>query len=255
MGAEHTLARIQEDFAAGLDDPAARRALLPVLRGDPAIAHARLALYARQLAGIRERALGANYPLLKRALGEDAFFELSKAYARRFPSRSGDLNRFGESMTSFLEEHVEGDLPAWLPDLARLEWAVHCAHYACDAVPVSASLLASLSPGELDAWPVSLHPACSFHASPWNLAILWQPSPEVLAPPLDVTGAAVALVWRRVWKATVRRLAPGEATALTALKSGERLGAALEHACDVDPAIDAASLVERWLRDGLIVAR
>ena len=44
-----------------------------------------------------------------------------------------DLNRLGAHLPAFLVSFSPVAPYPWFPDLAALEWAAHCAHYAADA--------------------------------------------------------------------------------------------------------------------------
>jgi hypothetical protein len=84
------------------------------------------AYYARLL-----ECLGACYPVLKRALGDEVFDSFAFEYLQRYPSRSYTLDRLGENFACFLDEtrperETAGavDWPDFLVDLATLEWTI-----------------------------------------------------------------------------------------------------------------------------------
>jgi hypothetical protein len=77
------------------------------------------------------------------------------------------------------------------------------------------------------------------------------------APPQAARGAQTAWVlWRRDLIVRWRSLAADEAVALDALRSGAPFGEICELLCEhVDPdgaGMHAASLLKRWLNDGLL---
>ena len=49
------------------------------------------------------------------------------------PSRSGDLNDYGEDFADFLADYPHARELSYLPDVARLEWLVQIVYYAADA--------------------------------------------------------------------------------------------------------------------------
>lgn len=70
-----------------------------------------------------QEALEADYPGLRRYLGDGAFAELARLYIRENPSRSYTLNRLGDGLPEFVSK-VEGlPRPAFVRDLARFELA------------------------------------------------------------------------------------------------------------------------------------
>jgi hypothetical protein len=107
----------------------------------------RLAIYANAYHTRLLECLGEVYPMLKRALGEEAFEGFAFGYLQDYPSRSYTLNALGKHFPRYLQEtrptgsdaeaesadpeSAEGpgplarDWPDLLIDLARLEWAIY----------------------------------------------------------------------------------------------------------------------------------
>jgi len=69
-------------------------------------------------------ALAADFPGLKRALGDAAFRSFVRKYVQDFPSTSYTLNRLGDHVPEFLARTGRWPHRAFLRDLARLELAV-----------------------------------------------------------------------------------------------------------------------------------
>jgi hypothetical protein len=92
----------------------------------------RLSIYANAYYARLLECLGACFPVLQRALGDDLFESFAFEYLQRYPSRSYTLDRLGESFPRFLEETRpdretgEGGVawPDFLIDLATLEWTI-----------------------------------------------------------------------------------------------------------------------------------
>jgi len=94
----------------------------------------RLSIYANAYYARLLECLGACFPVLKRALGDDVFDSFAFEYLQRYPSRSYTLDRLGENFARFLDEtrpeREEGgepsgvDWPDFLIDLATLEWTI-----------------------------------------------------------------------------------------------------------------------------------
>ena len=93
----------------------------------------RISIYANAYYSRLLECLGANYPILKQALGEEVFDSFAFEYLQSYPSRSYTLDHLGESFAKFLEETRPEEDPAdseevgwpdFLIDLATFEWAV-----------------------------------------------------------------------------------------------------------------------------------
>lgn len=91
----------------------------------------RLSIYANAYYARLLECLGACFPVLKRALGDEVFDSFGFEYLQRYPSRSYTLDRLGENFARFLDEtrpdRETGGSPDWpdfLIDLAMLEWTI-----------------------------------------------------------------------------------------------------------------------------------
>ena len=238
----------QHAFAAALLAPSEAAAALEQWQGGDCTA--RFALYRGNLTETWRKTLGAAYPVVAQLVGAAFFGALAAAYGRAHPSDSGDLNRFGAHFASFLAAfpHV-ADLP-YLPDMARLEWALHRAHYA-PAGPDSAAHAAwfgALTPAQLEEARLPLQRCCTLLASPWAIVPLWlahqadgPPFPDEMAAP------GAALVCRPRWKSEVLPLDAASAAALAVLDGGGTFGAALDAAFDCDQQWEMAEQLQRWI--------
>ena len=246
------LAAGQQAFATALLDTAAT---LPSFTGE--VVSERFALYRGNLSTAWRRTLGHAYPVVLALVGEQFFAGLARAYGRQYPSDSADLNHFGASFTDFLSSFPPAAELPYLPDMARLEWAVHLAHYAADAQTLAPEALAALPPDQLEARRFALHPACALLASTWQVAALWQAHQEGEGQgmfPRDMQVASCALVCRPRWKAQVLVVDAAAHAALLVLQQGQTFGAALDAAFERDPAFDLAAHLRQWLAHAVLAA-
>ncbi len=252
--ANPTPAQSQQLFADALVDPGAAPPALALWRPHQHNDH-RLTLYRGNLAATAAKALAAAYPVIAALVGHAFFGALAHAYVRAQPSQDGDLNRFGAQLGDFLDDFPPAATLPYLADMARLEWAVHRAHYAADAAPVTAQQLGALAPTQLEAARLRLHHACVPVQSAWAVVSLWlahQPA-SGHAFPADMAVAEVGVVARLGWYAMVAPLGRGSHAALAALHAGGTFGAALDAAFAVDEQFDVAGQLQRWLALQLIV--
>jgi len=241
---------LQTRFAKGLltagDDPA------HLFRGDPALTARRFALYRGNLTANWDRSLGIAYPVLRKLVGAELFRGLAREYGRAVPFVEGDLNRFGESLADFLQDFLPvADYP-FLPDMVRLEWALHRAHYAADTPALSLTALAEVGADTLGEMHLCLREACTLLRSSWAIAQVWKAhQPEGPPWPEDIAKSSLCLVCRPRWRPEVIALSPGDYEALRALEDGESLGVALETATVVDPDFSPAHALPAWLQAGI----
>ena len=251
-----SLEALQSAFADAMTDPASAQALLPRLACRDARDDERVALYRGNIVAAWQKALANAFPVVKALVGEAFFDALARVHGRACPSASGDLNRFGEALPDFLSTFEPVQSLPYLPDVARLEWLAHRAHYAADAAPLSRTRIASLLPHELLDARFALHPACAWLRSDYPIATTWlahQPGTTVELPD-TLDSEEIALVVRPRWRAEVVPSTNAEIAALEALRAGEPLEAAIVAALDIDASFAMATALVRWLDLGVITA-
>lgn len=248
------LAAGQSAFANGLfalaDSGPALASFMPGGRNEQ-----RYALYRGNLSATWAKTLAAAYPVITQLVGDEFMAALGKEYGRAHPSASGDLNQFGGHFAAFLAGFPHtADLP-YLPDMARLEWTLHRAHYAQDAPALAASDLAAVPPDELETARLRLRPASAALAFEWNVVPLWLAHQPAGPPfPDDMHVPSHGLVVRPRWKTELLPLTPAAQAALAVLQAGGDFGAALDAAFDIDEAFDVAGQLQAWLDHAVFTA-
>lgn len=206
-----------------------------------------LLAYRVNAQALAARALGAVHGRLRELLGDEDFAAMAWAFWRLEPPLRGDLAAWGEGLAAFLASR--SDIPPHLPDLARLEWAMHAAERAADA--------------ELDA--VSLAQLAGEGAA--VLRLLLRPGTRLLF--VDAQAAAwlgadpegqprpAVLVWRQHWRARLAVLPPAQAEFTQRVLDAQPLQQALDSTLQTheDFAFDAwlqRSLAEAWLQGAAV---
>jgi hypothetical protein len=246
-----SLRETQLEFAAALSAPAATEA-------DDADLEVRVAIYRANGRSNYRNALAASYPVVRRLTGALFFDAAVDAFVVAHPPVSGDLNVYGEHFAVFLERYAPAaDLP-YLPDVARLEWAIDEANRAADAPRVPDAVLAALSsvaPERLPNVRLALDPSCRLLRSRYPILRIWRANQPDRAGDerivLDEGG--VALVVRRDADGiAVATVADGEHAWLAALARRETLGAAIEAAVAKDPSFDLGASLRAHIAAGTI---
>ena len=281
------LRRQQQAFAAAVLAQGTGTGAEPLLRRGPTGTAPALGVYRHAYRARLVGALRDNFEILARALGDQAFEALARAYIAAHPSRQPSMRWFGDQLTAFIDQRLAADdglvaHPA-LADLARMDWALRGAFDAADAPVITRQALAALPP---DAWPglrLVLHPSVRQLALHWAVEAAWhalrtaadgagsdaidadgadsadstEGDPELPAP---AELAHALLVWRRGLETQWRSLAAAEAALLHAVANGVCFGDLCEQAAALvapDAGADAAvplvvGLLEQWLADGLV---
>ena len=204
----------------------------------------RIAIYRNTVFANYRNALGATYGVVQQLVGVPFFAAAVDTYVLACPSAGGDLNVYGGSFGDFLASYPHArDLP-YLPDVARLEWAVDEAGRAADPGGMPEALLAALGTIPADritAQRFVLDPTCCFVDSAYPVLRIWQVHQPGWEGDIAVAfgaGSDHLLVRREAGGVVIERLAPGDFALLRALAGGDDLASALDAALTAEPAFD-----------------
>ncbi len=218
---------------------------------DPA---GRMAVYRGNVLGSWQRALAASFPVIGELVGEDFLAALAREYGHARPSPDGDLNLFGTGFAEFLAGFAHVAHLPYLPDMARLEWLLHRAHYAPDTPPLDAAVFGTLTPEQFGACRLTLHPAAAPFASQWAVVPLWLAHGQDGGAFPAIDEPSWGVVCRPAWRATVLVQDVAAHAALRELADGGTIGAAFEAGCRVDAGFDGGAALRQWLRHGAFAA-
>ena len=133
----------------------------------------RLAVYAGGYVARIRQALAEAYEAVRHVVGARAFTELARGYAGRHPSQHYNLSLAGRHLPAFLAEWPLTLTLPFLPDLARLEWAVRQAFHAFEAPPLDPRRFARLPLEDWGRARVVFQPSVGLIASAWPILDIW----------------------------------------------------------------------------------
>jgi hypothetical protein len=253
MRAAPTLPELQRQFLAALyaapgDDPG-------FVAGNGLAPAARLRIYRHSSEAIHTAALRTSYPAVLALVGEDFFEQTALAYRRAHPSRSGNLQAFGDGFAEYLESLPATDALAYLPDVARLEWLRQESALAADATPATLEAFARCRDGAFRSVRIDLLPNLRLLASRYQVLTIWryalQPTSEGLT--LDGTGENVML-WREDGEVAMAPLDGASFACIAALARGDTPAAAGTQAQACDPDFDLEVCLASLIRHSVIAA-
>ncbi len=197
--------------------------------------------------------LEARFPVTARIVGEAFFRAMARVYVEQEPPRSPVLLAWGAGFPDFIAAFEPAQDLAYLPDVARLEWARQAAYHAADATPLGAEAFAEVAPEETAGLVLDLHPSAWALDSRHAIATIWEAnSAKGDVGPIDVGQAESALVVRPHLDVNVHRIPDGGAAFIAALAEGLTLGAAYEAAHTAAPGFDLAANLAGLIRAGAI---
>jgi hypothetical protein len=235
------LREMQEAFRAGIFGPDATAACRHIAP-DRIPPDRRLAIYRSNTLISLTNSLMAAFPAVYRALGDHAFRIAAVRYIRRRPPQVPQLLAYGDGFPEFLTGFEPARPIAFLPDLARLEWARQEALFAPEAEPLAP---ASLQAVPAEAYPglrFSPHPSARMVRSAFPVQTIWQAAqaPDGAAPaPAEIAGEAeTVLLVRPQMALAAHRLSPGDAALVEAFAAGRSLAEAAEAAAEAEADFD-----------------
>lgn len=170
-----TLRDIQRDLAhsvmGGDDAVAVGRMLGHVAEGAAA---ERLNIYRNNVAMSLVRALRATFPAIDRLVGPTFFDGAARAFIVRCPPRTACLDDYGGEFPGFLAGFAAAAALVYLPDVARLEWAVNRALHAPDAPALPPGALAGVAGHEHGRVAFVRHPSVRLLAVRYPVEAIWR---------------------------------------------------------------------------------
>jgi hypothetical protein len=229
-----TLRELQRDFAAAMtspDDASGAPAALELIRGGTDIARQRIAIHRNTMSSVLATALQLTYPAVAALVGPAFFDQAARAFATQHRPHAALLDLYGGEFPDFLAGYAPAQSLAYLPDVARLEWAVDQTSRAGtgDDGEIRVAL-----PGVTLTLPSSLTVlAADYPAEAIRRAVLGGDEDAIAAiDPAASPGAAA--IWGAQDGAATAALGPGAAAFLGALLRGLDAEAALAVAAAVD---------------------
>lgn len=217
-----------------------------------------LQVYQANRAVLAERTLASTYPVVCQLIGAESFAPLARHFWKQHPPLRGDMALWGAQLADFLAAAPQLAGEPFLADVARIEWALHRAASAADAVLDAASF--ALLSNANDTQPVSLalHPGTAMLVSAYpvvsivNAHLTSQPTLDEAARLLQLGKGECALVWRQGFKPTVRTLSRAEFQLVAALEKGLSLETALSLGIQVEPHFDFNTWLAQAVQTGLV---
>ena len=228
-----------------------------IIAGRGLDAEARIRVYRNNVFSNYRAAMREVYPVVLALVGEPFFHRAADTYATSYPSHSGDLNDFGGEFGDFFAGWPPAAQLPYLPDVAKLEWAVERVFHAAEAPPLDLSALAAVAQEELPGLRFALHPASRIVRSPYPILRIWQVNQTSFTGDQSVdlcAGADSLLVIRRSGTVELERLSPGELELLQALGGNLTFAQAHARALEADSGLDLTALLRHHILGGTLVA-
>jgi hypothetical protein len=233
-------------FSQGLLDPD-----LPLADGMKQGSTRRFGVYRNNVTVGLVRAMEANFPVVRRLLGEAYFEGFVREFVQRHPPRSPLMFLYGEAFSTCLAEDDDLQEYPYLADIARLEQQVRTSYHEADAPSVSVSEVSQITEDALMQAVFIPHPAMAIVSSPFAIHSIYRANrANVLEAVENPAEAQSVLVTRPNHEVVLDKLNQGQRAFVQSLASGCPTGTAVETAFDADESFDLTIAISTVLTSG-----
>jgi putative DNA-binding protein len=212
----------------------------------------RLQIYRNNSLISLTEALKATYPVLYRLVGDGFFRTTAIAFIQTHPPREPRLSAYGAAFAAFLAQYPPASALVYLPDVARLEWAMNAAWHAPGAPVLAPAEMAAAAETMID---LQLHPACHLLSSPWPIEQIWRANQSdgdaTATIDLDQGGCRL-LAYRQEFAVALAAISLGEFVMLSRFAQGASLESAATDALAAEPSLDVAKALAAILTRGCL---
>lgn len=251
------LHNLQQNFEAHIlnaDEMFTNQVLEPI-RGN---AGERLAVYANGYRWRLLEALGKDYEMLQRYIGDDAFMELGERYIDKYPSKYFSIADFGKHVPQFLATETPYNQQPYLGELATFIRALSSSLETENAEIITVDNVAPIAQEDWPDMHFKFHSSVRLLNNQWNVTDIWQALVRDSEPSKPVYLESVyCVIWRKDIQAYYCNLNDREVWMLKALQDDRSFGEICEGLTqwlsEEEVAQYAVNLLVRWIKDGMFI--
>jgi hypothetical protein len=149
----------------------------------------RIAIYRNNLRVNLHHALSEHYPLIEQIVGAANFRLLAHHYSQSYPSKSGNLDQYGDQFTQFLSQFQHTATFPIFSEIAQVEWTLHqlttaensdaCSHEQLHAIAVEDIAMTQFLPLPKRTILALSHDVTSLFYQEHEQNIPWQACPHI----------------------------------------------------------------------------
>jgi hypothetical protein len=227
--------------------------LAPFVRADGIAFDGRLQVYRNNTFSSLTAALKDSFPVVCQLVDDRFFGYAAQEYIRAHPPHAPRLAEYGDDFAEFVAGFEPVRHLAYLPDVARLEWAVNAAYHAADAPKLDPERIAAVPQDRYPLLTFAAHPSVQFFASELPVDRIWQahqPGGD-LENKIDLSSGGCRLLIDRHDQDIRFLTLDGAGFALVeGLCAGNALQEAYEKAAAIDDAFDLIAALSTHLARG-----
>ena len=159
--------------------------------GGALTAASRVRIYRNNVFGNLTGALRLTFPAVERLVGAGFFTGAAAHFISATPPVSADLYEYGAAFPAFLAAFEPAQGIAYLPDVARLEWAVNQALHAANDPALTADTLLGIPEEQQPGLMFAAHPSLSLLALAHPAKTIWE---AVMTEDMEARAFALAAI-------------------------------------------------------------
>lgn len=212
-----------------------------------------LVIYQNNIFSSLVKTLKDTYPLVCKLLGDDFFYMTAKKYIEQYPSRSGNLNDYGEYFNHFLSAFAPVRTLPYLIEIANFEWACHLVYLAANPIQTDFGSLETISPEQYEQLYFKLHPASRLMKFSYPMLHIIDLCAGKISGPINLNlGGVNLLIFRYEWNISLINLSLADFTFLYALQENLSLAIAANKASAIDKQFSLAKSLPYWIEKKVI---
>jgi hypothetical protein len=227
--------------------------LSPLIRAEGIPSEGRLQVYRNNTFSSLTAALKDSFPVVCQLVDERFFGYAVQEYILAHPPRAPRLAEYGDDFAAFLDRFEPVRPLAYLPDVARLEWAVNLAYHAPDAPTLDPARIAAVPQERYPGLQFAAHPSVQLFASEYPVDRIWQahqPGGDLDSKIGLASGGCRLLIDRHDQDIRFLSLDAAGFALAAALCGGYALQEAYERAAAMDGAFDLIAALSTHLARG-----
>lgn len=196
----------------------------------------RFAVHRNTVMTTLRQALSHTYPVVHQLVGDDFFIHMAHEHIRSRPPHDPALVNYGGGFAEFITHFKPAQTLHYLSDVARFEWAWHCAYHAADDRKLDPLALSRASTDAVADLVFKPHPATRLFHSAFPVYGIWTAHRGDIENEVSLPDEACWLaICRPEMEVDCWLHTAAEYAVLNALMTGQSLGAAAEAGLQTDP--------------------
>lgn len=253
--AKNNLFSLQKNFTNHLIE-SKKTAIINILPYSKTESLARLNIYRNNVFGNFESVLSSTFEVVKKIVGEKYFQQLITEYIKNYPSKSGNLDLYGESFAKLIKKQLSQHRLLYLEDVAKIEFLYHKSYFAKNAKKsFDLEKFKKLKPQDYQNLTFKLHPSCYLISSNFPIYEIWQNNLNNSKKQIKVIEKEqFLLIDRSLNQSKISKISQAEYLFLKLINKKKKLYETYEEICRItNQEIDIGSFLNKFISSAILV--